>query len=232
MRIVTIGKGNVGGGLARLWRSAGHEVTELGRDGGSAAAADVVVVAVPSAQIADALAKVSGVEGKVTIDATNSIGARNDAFESLAHEIKSIVGGPVAKSFSANFASVYDEIPNQRVKPSNLYAAEDGAREATEQLIRDAGYEPVLLGGLDTARMLEDHLALLFSIRQAGLGPFFYRIAKPGVLSDRCGGPLRRPPTRPPASSRARRAAPAPGSRPARRPTRPPSPRTPTATRS
>jgi len=31
MKIVTIGRGNVGGGLAALWRKAGHEVTELGR---------------------------------------------------------------------------------------------------------------------------------------------------------------------------------------------------------
>ena len=34
MKIVTIGRGNVGGGLAALWRKAGHEVTVLGRDGG------------------------------------------------------------------------------------------------------------------------------------------------------------------------------------------------------
>ena len=31
MKIVTIGRGHVGGGLAALWRKAGHEVTELGR---------------------------------------------------------------------------------------------------------------------------------------------------------------------------------------------------------
>jgi len=46
-------------------------------------------------------------------------------------------------------------------------------------LIRDAGYEPVYAGDLTQARPLEEHLALMFSISQAGLGPFFYRIAKP-----------------------------------------------------
>jgi predicted dinucleotide-binding enzyme len=182
MKITVLGRGNVGGGLARLWREAGHEVQELGRDGGDASEADVLLVAVPGPEIASALGGVTGIEGKVTIDATNAVRGRNEEFESLAHEVKSIVGGPTAKSFNLNFANVYDEIGNQRVRPSNLYCAEDDAREATEQLIRDAGYDPVYAGGLDRARMLEDHLELLFAVNQAGLGPFFVRYAKPGAL--------------------------------------------------
>ena len=182
MKIAVIGRGNVGGGLARKWRDAGHEVQELGRDGGDASGADVILVAVPSPQIADALGKVAGIEGKTTIDATNAFGGRNEEFDSLAHEVKAIVGGPTAKSFNLNFANIYDEIGVQRVPPSNLYCAEDEAREVTEQLIRDAGYDPVYAGGLDKARMLEEHLALLFAVNQAGLGPFFYRMAPPGEL--------------------------------------------------
>jgi hypothetical protein len=118
-------------------------VQALGRDGGDASAADVLLVAVPGPEIANALGGVTGVEGKVTIDATNAIRGRNEDFESNAHEVKSIVGGPTAKSFNLNFANVYNEIGNQRVRPSNLYCAEDEAREVTEQLIRDAGYDPV-----------------------------------------------------------------------------------------
>jgi predicted dinucleotide-binding enzyme len=182
MNITIIGRGNVGGGLAKLWEKAGHAVNPLGREGGDGSAADVVVVAVPSAAIADALGKVSGIEGKVTIDATNAYSPRNEQFESLAHEVKSIVAGPTAKSFNVNFAVIYDEIPKQRVPPSNLYAAEDGAREVTEQLIRDVGFDPVFAGGLDKARALEDHVGLLFAISRAGLGPIFYRFAKPGEL--------------------------------------------------
>src|ERR1700745_1688445 len=104
MRIVTIGRGNIGGGLARLWRAAGHEVTELGRDGGDASDADVLVVAVPSDSIEDAPGTATGVQGKTTIDATNAFSGRNEQFESLAAEVKSITGGPVAKSFNINFA--------------------------------------------------------------------------------------------------------------------------------
>jgi predicted dinucleotide-binding enzyme len=182
MKITVIGRGNVGGGLGQRWRDAGHEVQELGRDGGDASDADVLVVAVPGPEIANALGQVTGLEGKPTIDATNAIRGRNAAFESNAHEVKSIVGGPTAKSFNLNFARIYDEIDAQRVRPSNLYCAEDEAREVTEQLNRDAGYDPVYAGGLEAARMLEDHLELLFAVNQTGLGPFFYRYAGPGEL--------------------------------------------------
>jgi len=179
MNITVIGRGNVGGGLAERWRAAGHDVQELGRDGGDASNADVLLVAVPSGEIANALAKVNGIEGKVTVDATNAFRGRNDDFESLAHEVKAIVGGPTAKSFNLNFASIYDRIDAQSERPANLYAAEDDAREVVEQLIRDAGYEPVNAGGLDQARALEEHLALMFAVSQAGLGPFYYRMWSP-----------------------------------------------------
>jgi predicted dinucleotide-binding enzyme len=182
MKITVVGKGNVGGGLAALWQQAGHEVTALGSDGGDASDAEVVVVAVPSDAIADALGKVNGIGGKTTIDATNALGGRNEEFPSLAHEVKSIVGGPTAKSFNLNFAAIYDQIGEQRARPSNPYATDDDARSVTEQLIRDAGYDPVYAGDLEMARALEDHLDLMFAINQAGLGQFFYRMAQPGEL--------------------------------------------------
>ena len=182
MKIAVIGKGNVGGGLARRWEKAGHTVTKIGREGGDASDADAVLVAVPGGQIADALGKVSGLDGKITIDATNAFGGRNEQYESLAHEVKSIVGGPVAKSFNTNFARLYDQIDEQRVPPGNLYAAENGARETTEQLIRDAGYDSVYVGGLEMARALEDHLGLLSAVSEGGMGRCFYRYAKPGEL--------------------------------------------------
>lgn len=174
MNITTIGKGNIGGGLGARWRKAGHEVQELGRDGGDASGADVVLVAVPSGAIADALGKVSGLDGKVVVDATNAFAGRNEQFPSLAHEVKSITGGPVAKAFNLNFARLYDKIDEQAERPGMLYAADDDAREVTEQLIRDAGYEPVPAGDLEKARALEDFLGPF-----AAFGPSFYRFWKP-----------------------------------------------------
>jgi 8-hydroxy-5-deazaflavin:NADPH oxidoreductase len=174
MNITVIGRGNVGGGLAARWRGAGHEVQELGRDGGDASGADAVLVAVPSGSIADALGKVDGVQGKVVVDATNAFGGRNEEFPSLAHEVKSITGGPVAKAFNLNFARLYDKIDEQPERPGMLYAADDDARDVTEQLIRDAGYEPVPAGDLEKARALEDFLGPF-----GAFGPSFYRFWKP-----------------------------------------------------
>jgi predicted dinucleotide-binding enzyme len=176
MNITVIGRGNVGGGLARRWRAAGHDVHEIGRDGGDASSADAVLLAVPSGEIESALGKVQGVQGKVVVDATNYFGGERPDAPSLAHYVKSITGGPVAKSFNLNFASAYDRIDDaQPERPGNLYCADDGAREVTEQLIRDAGYEPVDAGSLDSARSLEDMLHVLMGVQSAGGGPIFYR---------------------------------------------------------
>jgi predicted dinucleotide-binding enzyme len=182
MKIVVVGRGHVGGGLARLWTNADHDVTALGREGGNASDADVVVIAVPGGSIADALSKVTGLAGQTTIDATNSFDGPSDGFISLAAEVKSIVGGPTAKSFNTNFASIYDEIAVQRVRPSNVFAADPAAREATEKLIRDAGFEPVYAGDLDNARTLEDHIAYTTMLARSEIGPHFYLLARPGAL--------------------------------------------------
>jgi 8-hydroxy-5-deazaflavin:NADPH oxidoreductase len=179
MKITTIGKGNIGGGLGARWRKAGHEVTELGQEGGDASDADAVLVAVPSNAIDDALAKVAGLEGKVVIDATNAFGGRAEGFDSLAHQVKARTNGPVAKAFNLNFARLYDQIDEQDSPPGNIYAADDDAREVTEQLIRDAGFEPVYGGNLDNARAVEDFLAILVAYANDAGGQPFYRFARP-----------------------------------------------------
>jgi predicted dinucleotide-binding enzyme len=183
MRIAVVGRGNVGGGLAELWRAAGHEVVEIGRGGGDVSAADVVLLAVPSGAIADAVASAEGIGGKTVIDATNHFqGERDPRFDSLAEQVKSLTDGPVAKAFNLNFANVYPRLEAARGRAGNLYAADDGAREATEQLSRDAGYEPVYAGGLENARALEDMLRVLMAVSQGGLGPHVYRFAAPEDL--------------------------------------------------
>jgi hypothetical protein len=117
MNITVIGRGRVGGGLADRWERAGHTMSRLGREGGDAGGADAVLVAVPSDQIAAALGRVSGLEGKVAIDATNAFDGRDEAYESLAHEVKAIVGGPVAKAFNLQNAALYDRVDEQRCGP-------------------------------------------------------------------------------------------------------------------
>ena len=55
-----------------------------------------------------------------------------------------------------NFGELFDVVRDQRVRPSNWYVADEDAREVTEQLIRDAGYDPVRVGDLSRARDFED----------------------------------------------------------------------------
>jgi predicted dinucleotide-binding enzyme len=183
MKVVVVGKGNVGGGLADLWEAAGHDVTRIGRDGGDASDADVVLLALPGGAIASAFDTVNGLEGKTVIDATNLIGAEPpDGFASNAEFVKSKTGGPTAKSFNINFAALYDQLGEARARPSNLWCGDEDAREVVEQLNRDAGYDPVYAGGLENAALQESFLRLVFAINQAGLGPFVYRMASPQEL--------------------------------------------------
>jgi predicted dinucleotide-binding enzyme len=177
MRITVLGKGNVGGGLADLWERAGHEVTRLGRDGGNVADADAVLIAVPGGSIAEALDTITGVEGKTVIDATNRIGVDPpEGFTSNAEFVKSRTGGPTAKSFNVNFASLFGRLGDARVRPSNLWCGDEQAREVVEQLNRDAGYDPVHTGPLDSAARQESIIDVIFAIGE-GLGPYVYRFA-------------------------------------------------------
>jgi predicted dinucleotide-binding enzyme len=79
MKVAVVGRGNVGGGLADLWETGGHEVTRIGREGGDVSDAEAVVVAVPGGAIAEALENVQGIEGKTVIDVTNLVGVEPPA---------------------------------------------------------------------------------------------------------------------------------------------------------
>jgi predicted dinucleotide-binding enzyme len=187
MRITVIGRGHVGGALARRWTAAGHDVTTVGRDGGDATGADVVVVAIPGDSIAAGLAKIAGLDGQVTIDATNTFGDRPSGYDTIARQVKAIIGGPTSKAFNTNFASIYDAVDAEPIPPGTLFASEADAREATEHLIRDAGFEPIHLGDLTQAPLLESLIALTSTLDRGELGPFFYRFHRPGELEARLG---------------------------------------------
>jgi predicted dinucleotide-binding enzyme len=184
MKITTIGRGTIGGTLGRLWRSAGHDVTELGRDGGDAADADVVLLAVPGDVVPDALASVTGLNGKVVLDATNRVGvvehSAPDGYSSIAEYVKAQTGGPTAKAFNLNFGSLLDQAATASSRPNNIWVGDEGARAAVEQLSRDIGMEPLNGGPLENAAIEEQFATLLVAmIHDAGDGPLFYRFAAP-----------------------------------------------------
>jgi 8-hydroxy-5-deazaflavin:NADPH oxidoreductase len=178
MKIAVVGKGNVGGGLADLWEKAGHEVTRIGREGGDVTEAEAVLLAVPGGSIAEAFETVTGWEGKTVIDATNLIGAEPpDGHSSNTEFVKSKTGGPTAKSFNLNFAALYGRLGETSKPPGNIWCGDEEARAVVEQLIRDAGYEPLHAGGIENASASEAFLRLMFAIMQDGMGQFFYRMA-------------------------------------------------------
>ena len=64
-----------------------------------------------------------------------------------------------------------------------MFAADPEARDTTEQLIRDAGFDAIHLGDLGQAPLRESLIALTSVLENGELGPFFYRFNRPGELS-------------------------------------------------
>lgn len=179
MKITIIGRGNVGGALERVLSTNGHEVEALGSGGGDAAGADVVILAVPGDAVEDALRNVSGVEGKVLIDATNPLQGRPDGVESLSALAKSVANGPTAKAFNTNFAGLFEQAAGLEQRPTMPICGDDEAVRVAEQLSRDCGYEPLVWGGLEHAAALEDYVSGLLVPLVMTRGPFFYRFDWP-----------------------------------------------------
>ena len=183
MKIATIGRGNIGGGLAKRWRATGHDVTEFGSDGGNATGSDAVLVAIPSNAIENAFTKVAGIERR----------GRDRRDERVHRPRRGLrlarAPGQVARERSCSKivqlqlrGALRRDRHRSALRPAASTRPRTARSRSTELLIRDAGYHPVSAGGLGSARMLEDHLALMTAISEGGLGRFFYRYATPGEL--------------------------------------------------
>ncbi len=182
-RIGLIGSGNVGSNLGRAWTRAGYEVmfssldleadkrlaaqvgpkASAGTTLQAAAFGDVVVVAVPYGAL-PALGRSLGsaLQGKAVIDASNPFPARDgdiavEAREKGAGEVSArlLPGAHIVRAFNAVGAarmSVMHENPGKVGMP---IAGDDAQAIAkVSRLIRDIGFEPVLVGGLAKGRYL------------------------------------------------------------------------------
>jgi predicted dinucleotide-binding enzyme len=182
-RIGIIGSGNVGGAIGASWVRAGHEVMfssrniehdrELAADlGGSARAGspqeaaafgDVILVAVPySALPGIGRDMASELDGKVVIDACNPFPNRDGEIADWARDrgaglatAELLPGARIVRAFNAigaaRMGSAYQE-PGRVGMP---IAGDDAdAIAVASRLIRDIGYEPVLIGDLDRGRFL------------------------------------------------------------------------------
>jgi predicted dinucleotide-binding enzyme len=171
MKIAIIGKGNVGGALARGLGRSGHELRSVGHDvaGAREAAAwgDVVILAVPFAALDELVHEIgSALTDKTVIDVTNALGPdRNLAVgftTSGAEELqKKLPKAHVIKAFNTVFAQHMDtgHVDGQAL---SAFVAGDNERAKTTvlELAREIGFDAVDVGSLKSARSLEP-LALL-----------------------------------------------------------------------
>lgn len=189
MQITIIGSGNIGGGLARAWRRAGHAVTFGARDpaeaelvalceeigaravpvAGSALGADVVVLAMPFAALDAVLAATGDLAGVTVIDCTNAVkrGPEGMSLEyghttSSAEQLQArIPRAHVVKSFNAQGAENLASPRYGDVAASNFFCGDDAdAKRKVATLIADVGFEPVDAGALANARLLEPLMLL------------------------------------------------------------------------
>lgn len=189
MQIAIIGSGNIGGGLARAWRRAGHTVTFGARDpadaelaalceqiGARAASiadsvhdAEVVAFAMPFAALEAVIGATGDLAGMTVIDCTNAVtrGPQGMALEyghttSSAEQVQArIPRAHVVKSFNAQGA---ENLANPRyadVAASNFFCGDDAdAKRKVATLIADVGFEPIDAGPLANARLLEPLMLL------------------------------------------------------------------------
>jgi hypothetical protein len=174
MRLAILGGGRVGGALAATWAEAGHEVAVSTREtvAETAAAGDVVVLAVPAAAAPDVLAAAGPLAGTILVDATNNLGGGPDgaAIAALVPEAR------VVKAFNTVFATFLHDTPPERPASLVLSGDDAGAKEVVSGLARDAGFEPVDAGGADRTADVEALARLVIGIAyRQGRGPFVYR---------------------------------------------------------
>jgi len=183
LRIGVIGSGNVGSALGGVWVKAGNEVmfssrhlehnqalaAELGAGAHAgmppeaAAFGDVLLLAVPYRALPDIGKNLAEqIKGKILIDACNPFPSRDGEIANWAREkgaglasAELLPGARIVRAFnaigSARMASVHHE-PGRIGMP---IAGDDAqAIEVASELIRDIGFEPVLIGGLEKGKYL------------------------------------------------------------------------------
>lgn len=181
MQIAILGAGHVGSTLGRLWHAAGHDVTfaarhaarpralaaELGQRAHAASAADavagadVVVVAVPGPAVTDVLQAAGRLDGRVMIDAANSFGQQQVTLRSRADAFPQARWVRAFNSLSASIMA-HD---NHRKPPWVMFlSGDEEAKPVVAQLIRDAGFDPFDLGGIDDSRLQDPGSALWINI--------------------------------------------------------------------
>lgn len=185
LRIGVIGSGHIGGTIGGLWVKRGHEVmfssrhpeelkdmvTGLGRLAHAGAVAEavdfgqVLFVALPYGalpQVGRDYGK--GMAGKVTLDACNAVASRDGP---IAEEVeqqsigvtsqKYLAGTRLVRAFNTMSYMIFAREANRPPPRMAVPIAGDdpAAVETAAGLVRDAGFDPVVVGKLADARRFQ-----------------------------------------------------------------------------
>jgi len=183
IKIGVVGSGKVGGTVGGVWAKAGHEVmfssldleadkklaaslgpnAHAGTPREAAAFGDVLLVSVPYKAL-PAVGKDLGdlIKGKVIIDTSNPIVARDGEIATAAREkgaglasAEYLPGARIVRAFNAIGYSRMGEASHQTERIGMPIAGDDAkAIEVASMLVREVGYEPVLVGPLAMGKYL------------------------------------------------------------------------------
>lgn len=182
LRIGVIGSGRVGGTVGTLWVKAGHQVmfssldlehdkalaaglgagARAGTPKEAAAFGEVLFFAVPYAALPGLGRDLAAeIKGKIVLDACNPIPRRDGdmAKEALAKGTgvaspEFLPGARIVRAYNeVGYARMRDEAHRAGERLGIPLAGDDAqALRTAERLVRDAGHEPVVVGGLARAR--------------------------------------------------------------------------------
>ena len=183
LKIGVVGSGRVGGTLGGVWVKAGHEVMFSSRDlehdkklaanlgpnaragtpREAAAFGEVLLISVPYRALSDVGKDLGNlVKGKVVIDTCNPIPSRDGDIATWAREkgaglasAELLPGARIVRGFNAIGYARMGAAHEQPGRIGMPIAGDDAQAVAVaSRLIREIGYEPVLIGGLAMGKYL------------------------------------------------------------------------------
>ncbi|MGW1067089.1 NADPH-dependent F420 reductase [Streptomyces aureus] len=201
MNVGILGTGNLAVTLGRAWAASGHTVLVTGRDperageaadrigtsaravdpAGFAGTTDVVVVAVSWEGLEAALGLVGGIDGtlagKTVIDCTNPVdygtGELKPATGSAAQFVaRSAPGALVVKALHLFAGASWPYAGPREAAPLVAVCGDErAALDVATALIGDLGGRTAVVGGLDSARQLEEAAGFVMRVVASGHNP-------------------------------------------------------------
>ena len=182
IKIGIIGSGHVGSALGGVWAKAGNEVmfssrnldndkklaAEVGANARAgtpqeaAAFGQVILFAVPYSAFPELIKSLGdSLKGKVVINASNPFPQRDGEIANQAREegaglfdARLLPGALVVRAFNAVGAARMASAHEDPGKIGMPIAGDKKAIESASRLVRQAGFEPIVVGGLDMAKYL------------------------------------------------------------------------------